>query len=126
MAAGKGPARSAARERFWRRLVSRQPASGLSIRGWCARRRVSEPSFYAWRRELARRDAERRSDLDVASSPKFIELRVPAAAAPESAWSAGPAAIQLLVSGARIEVGPGFDDETLRRLLGVLRETASC
>jgi hypothetical protein len=59
MTTRKGPARSSARERFWRRIVAKQPTSGLSIRDWCDLQSVSEPSFYAWRRELARRAAER-------------------------------------------------------------------
>jgi transposase-like protein len=118
MAAGKGSARSGSREAFWRRLVSGQPASGVSIRAWCERHEVSEPSFYAWRRELARRDSERRTRSHATSSTEFIKMHVPCAAA--------STAIQLVVSGARIEVGPGFDGETLRRLLDMLRETASC
>lgn len=57
MAAQKGPQRSAGKEQFWRRIVNGFPKSGLSVRQWCQRHGVSEPSFYAWRRELAKRDA---------------------------------------------------------------------
>jgi hypothetical protein len=38
--------------------LTRQPRSGLSIRAYCARHGLSEPSYYAWRAEIARRDAE--------------------------------------------------------------------
>jgi hypothetical protein len=55
----QGPAASSERERFWRKLVAGQARSGVSIREWCDRRGVSEPSFYFWRRELARRKAQR-------------------------------------------------------------------
>ena len=50
--------RSGAREAIWRRHLTRQPRSGLSIRAYCARHGLSEPSYYAWRAEIARRDAE--------------------------------------------------------------------
>ena len=55
---GKGPGRDLERERAWRALVDRQRQSGLSVRGFCQRELVSEASFYAWRRELLRRDGE--------------------------------------------------------------------
>lgn len=55
---GKGPGRDLERERVWRALVDRQRLSGLSVRGFCRREVVSEASFYAWRRELLRRDRE--------------------------------------------------------------------
>ena len=59
-AAGRGVGRGGAKETFWREHLARQPRSGLSIRAYCARHGLSQPSFYAWRSELARRDAEHR------------------------------------------------------------------
>ena len=56
------PSRSrsrAAKARFWRGAVARQRRSGLSVRGYCRRESLSEPSFYAWRAKLARRDDRR-------------------------------------------------------------------
>jgi hypothetical protein len=46
-----GPAASSERERFWRKLVAGQSQFGVSIREWCDRHGVSEPSFYFWRQE---------------------------------------------------------------------------
>ncbi|MFO0816296.1 MAG: hypothetical protein U1A77_00055 [Pirellulales bacterium] len=40
------------RERSWRELLERQAASGLSVRRFCGREGVSEPSFYQWRKRL--------------------------------------------------------------------------
>ena len=50
--------RSAEKEAFWRMVVDEQKASGLSVRQFCKRESISEPSFYAWRKELQRRDDE--------------------------------------------------------------------
>ena len=48
---------SSSKERFWRTMVEQWRGSGLSVRAFCARRSLSEPSFYAWRRTLQERDA---------------------------------------------------------------------
>lgn len=54
--------RSANKEEFWRLLVEEQQRCGLSIRAFCRRKAISEPSFYAWRKKLQKRDAERTAD----------------------------------------------------------------
>ena len=56
--AGKvpGAGRDAAKEQFWRRMIAEFDPQRTTMRQWCAARGLSEPSFYAWRRELARRD----------------------------------------------------------------------
>ena len=50
--------RSVNKEELWRLLVEEQRQCGLSIRAFCRRKAVSEPSFYAWRKKLQERDAE--------------------------------------------------------------------
>lgn len=37
---------------FWRLALIEYEKSGLSIRAFCQRENLSEPSFYAWRRKL--------------------------------------------------------------------------
>jgi transposase-like protein len=56
----KGQRGDAERERFWRGALGRFVKSGLSVREFCRRERLSEPSFYAWRRILRERDGGRR------------------------------------------------------------------
>lgn len=51
----KGPRRDDEKERFWRKTIRRQRRSGRSVRGFCRDEALSEPSFYAWRRELKQR-----------------------------------------------------------------------
>ena len=48
--------RSEAKERLWREQVTSWQRSGLSIRQYCQKHQLNEPNFYAWRRELVRRD----------------------------------------------------------------------
>ena len=73
------------RERAWREVMDRQRLSGLSVRGFCQRELVSEASFYAWRRELLRRDREsvsgqrpdRESGVQSAASQSAVAKRTP-------------------------------------------------
>ena len=51
--------RPSEKEEFWRLVVNEQQASGLSIRRFCQRQQLPEPSFYTWRRTIERRDRER-------------------------------------------------------------------
>jgi hypothetical protein len=56
----KGPQRDIQKQRFWQRAVQQWRRSGHSIRDYCRENALSEPSFYAWRRELTRRKQPRR------------------------------------------------------------------
>lgn len=50
---------SAAKETFWRSMLEKHRASELSVRAFCRREGISEPSFYAWRKEIGKRDVVR-------------------------------------------------------------------
>ena len=53
-----GKPRDPRKEELWRDTVTRLQASGLSIRAFCARHRLTESAFHAWRRTLAQRDRD--------------------------------------------------------------------
>ena len=50
--------RDLAKERFWREVLARQAASGLSGRAFCRQEQLAESAFYAWRRTIAWRDGD--------------------------------------------------------------------
>ncbi|MGI9473327.1 MAG: IS66 family insertion sequence element accessory protein TnpA [Rubripirellula sp.] len=56
--------RSAEKEEFWRLVLEEQRRCGLSVRKFCQQKAISEPSFYSWRKELPKRDAERAADAE--------------------------------------------------------------
>ena len=60
------------REARWRELVGQQSRSGLSVRAFCARERVTESAFYVWRRELRLRDMEPKT-----GRPAFVPVALP-------------------------------------------------
>jgi transposase len=101
------------KEQFWRKVVQDWRASGLSVCQFCRLRKLSEQSFYGWRRTLQLRDAE-------APSTPFIPVRIVPEAVMPTAANTGLEL--LLVNGRRLQIGPDFDASTLRRLLQVLDE----
>ena len=48
-------------EAFWRGVLAKFRDSGVSVRAFCRREKVTEPAFYAWRRIIRERDAQRRA-----------------------------------------------------------------
>lgn len=51
--------RDPAKEVWWREMLARQAASGLSVRAFCKRQRLAESAFYLWRRTIRKRDGQR-------------------------------------------------------------------
>jgi transposase-like protein len=123
----KGPRRNFEKQRFWQRAVGQWRRSGQSIRDFCRANALSEPSFYAWRRELTqRRRSPRTAGLPGANgvSASFLPVRVAAAASPMPAADAQCAAVGgveiVLAAGRTVRVRTGFDRQTLADVLSVL------
>jgi transposase-like protein len=106
--------RSRSKEQFWRRVIRQWDLGELSVRAFCRTHGLSEPSFYAWRRMLAQRDAQ-------AKATPFVPVQV--VAEPRSAEAPACAALELVLEGGRrLRIEPGFDGPTLRRVLTLLEE----
>lgn len=102
------------KEQFWRRMVRQWRSSGLSVRDFCAERGVAEPSFYAWRRTIAERDA---------AAVHFVPVHVIPDEQPVATDNGISSGLELVLSaGRRLRIGPGFDTATLQRLLPLLEE----
>ena len=129
---GRGPGRSAAKEQLWRRHVARQVRSQRTVRDYCRQAGISEPSFYAWRRELAQRDsapvgAARRAGQLADAEPATARTASPPAASflPVTIGRPAVSPIELaLRSGLVIRV-PAHDAAALRMVLELL-ERPSC
>src|SRR5262249_31398783 len=102
-----GRARDERKDRQWRRWIGEWQASGLSVRAFSERRRLTGARFCAWRRVLQRRDAEKAA---------FVPVQVVADAVADRA----SALEVVLTDGRTVRVAPGFDAATLRQLLAVL------
>lgn len=108
-----GAVRDLKKERYWRRIVRGQAASGLSVRAWCRKHGEKDAAFYWWRRELARRDAEN-------SEPTFVPVRVTG----DMATDTGGGIEILLAGGRRVRVRGRVDRQMLSDVLTVLEGRA--
>jgi hypothetical protein len=138
----RGSWRDPAKERFWRKTLQRQEATGLSVREFCAQYNLAETAFYSWRTVIRRRDresgskpfsaelarsAKRRSSVPevraqqahslkkraAVEHPKFLPVAV-----------SGIATVSLLEialpSGVVLRIGHDCDRKTLRTVLAVV------
>jgi transposase-like protein len=108
-----------AKQRHWLDLIRLWQRSNLSVRAFCRRHRLSEPSFYSWRRTLRQRGLLGKMPVGDAGStqtPAFVQVAVAASAV-------APTSIELILAkGRRLRLRPGFDANMLRQLLRVLEE----
>lgn len=137
------------KERVWRQRLDGHKESGLSIRAYCRREGISEPLFYWWRREIARRGERgvaesRRKKPGVAiccSQPGFAEMlparqpiMVPPAvpgrrdARPSFLSQSNSSAIEIVLRGGRVlRVRARFDHDLLLEVARLLEgEVAAC
>mgnify|MGYP000889823862 FL=1 len=99
----------ASRVAFWHEHLLRCDASGQSIAAYCRANGLSTPSFHWWKRKLK-----------PSCTPPALFAEVTCALAPSGD---GAAAVEILLASGRVaRVRPGFDAETLARVLAVLED----
>jgi hypothetical protein len=111
--AGRGPHHDLDKEKFWRETLREFRAGGQSVRQFCKARGLTEPSFYCWRRTIARRDQEHASPGS--AHPAFVELR-----AQEPIIRASDAPLEIVAGQRRLLIRPGCDRDLLRDVLAAL------
>jgi transposase len=111
----------ASKQRRWLELVRLWQQSQLTVSEFCERHRLSEHSFYAWRRVLRQRGVLQ--DRSTHHKPKpvaFVKLTL--AAEPEPS-AVSP--VELVLSDRRLlRLRPGFDPAMLLELVRLLEEPA--
>jgi len=104
-------------QQFWQMAIETWRTSGMSVRQFCTKEGLSEPSFYLWRKKLAGDDSER-DNQDKAESSTFIEVAMP---------QNNSAVIELLLtSGNTLRIPAGADSTTLSTVLSVVRAVGLC
>ena len=111
-------ARNRKKESVWRRHVQAQAGSGQSVRSYCIVRGLREHRFYWWRRELARRDAEKSSATGSVPPPAFVPVTVTVAG--DVPVRAGGRIEIVLRDGRRVRVTGPVDRQRLADVLAVL------
>jgi transposase-like protein len=104
----------------WLKLIRRWQRSRpkATIREFCQRHALSEPSFYSWRRLLRQRGLlQEPPPTPTPTTPAFVNLTVAAEPAPATT------AIELVLGDRRLlRVRAGFDPDTLVQLVRLLEE----
>lgn len=127
---GRTRRRNEEKESFWRQVVGGHAGSGLSVRQYCTDRRVSEPSFFAWRRELAQRDGAtnnpaKSSQSHVRVAPRSAPIRFANFQITPSELGSAACIEIVLPAGTRVRVPRGVCRATLCDVLTAL-ERPSC
>ena len=104
-------------QQFWQMVIETWQSSGLSVRQFCKKESLSEPSFYSWRKKLAGDDSQQDNQHKPEPSA-FIEVAMP---------KNNSVAIELLLtSGNTLRIPAGVDSATLSTVLSVVRATGLC
>ena len=113
------------KQEHWLQHIRRWQQSRFTVREFCKRHQLSEPSFYSWRRLLRERGllaepidsvAPRPVDAAAPGTPLFMPVAI---ADPGTAMRS----IEIVLpDGLSVRVAAGFDALTLRQLLALLRE----
>jgi transposase-like protein len=95
------------REKYWRERVAAHERSGLSVKQFCEQQKITEQSFYVWRKRLRNQ------------APMRFALVETGIARPQAPAESGLELV--LTTGERLRIGAGADPATLRMLLEALR-----
>jgi hypothetical protein len=94
-------------------LLNQHRRSGLSLLAFAHKHRLCYSTLIRWRQRLGQPAPSQRAS-QVAPSPKFIPIHLEPEPAPGAAYVLG------LSGGRSLKIPPGFETESLRRLLTVL------
>ncbi len=118
--------RNLERWQSWRDVIRRQKESGLSVAAFCREQQVPPASFFAWRRKLAEADQNanaapgRNADAAHEVRAQFVPIAIsPVPPSSANFEIVGP-------DGYRVVVPTPFDAVSLREILRVVKEVASC
>jgi transposase-like protein len=103
------------KQTHWLDLVQRWQRSKLSVREFCQRHQLSEPSFYSWRRLLRERGLI--DEQAQTATPMFVKLTLDPESTPASA-------VEVVLGERVLRVRPGFDAAMLLKLVRLLEEPA--
>ena len=107
--------RSSGKESHWRKVIRRHASSGLSVRQFCAKEGIAEPSFYSWRRELRSRDRQDKKRQATSAKSVAVSHFIPVEI------TAGNNVLELIhPRGYQLRIPANFDAASLQQVLSVL------
>lgn len=106
-------------QQFWQMVIETWAGSGLSVRQFCRREGLSEPSFYYWRKKL---NGNVKPDMikDQSEAAQFIEVSMPESDQRQSHLEL------VLTSGNSLRINDGVDSKFLCEIISVLQQAGLC
>ena len=105
-------------QQFWQMVLETFKSSGLSVRQFCQKEGLSEPSFYSWRKRLTIVDEPEADEEEACQSESFIQVSIP---------KDNPIALELILnSGNTLRISSGADTTTLNDVISVLQQVGLC
>jgi hypothetical protein len=98
-------------DQFWRDTVAAWKESGQTVTAFCAARGIGGSTFFAKRRELARREQSPNSHTPPRSNPSFTTVRL----------VSDPTVEIVVPGGVDLRVPVGADAAAVARLVAALR-----
>jgi hypothetical protein len=117
--------RDPTKEKQWRRMLRLWRRSGLTGRDFCSEQGLSEPSFYAWRRQIAQRDREGVSPTSAAREETRSAAAQRTAAFERHKGSASPAFMKVTIAAATPAIEVVVADRRVLRVRQALTQTFS-
>ncbi len=105
-------------QQFWQMVMETFKSSQLSIRQFCKQEGLSEPSFYSWRKKLAKDNEPLKNEQKDTSSSAFIEVAMPR--------NESVALELVLSSGNTLRINSCTDSQTLTMVLSALCKAELC
>ena len=103
-------------EKFWRRMLNRRAASGMTIVDFCASEGLKATSYHHWQREIRRRDEESRPKTTESGAAQLAVVQV-------VDDSAGTATVEVVArNGYVVRVAEQITAEHMRRVLQTVSE----
>lgn len=109
--------RDGKREAYWRRMVRRRAASGMTIADFCEQEGLKTSTYHFWQRELRRRDEEEESQTTDSTIPAGL---VPVQVVDDRGVSASVEVVA--ANGFVVRVGQDATIDQVRQVLQVVSE----
>ena len=114
----KGKQADGDQQQFWQMAFETFKSSGLSVRQFCKQEGLAEPSFYSWRKRLAKVEEPVADKEEVYQFEPFIQVSMPAERTGTLEF--------VLFSGNTLKISHGTDIQTLSDVISVLHREGLC
>lgn len=97
-------------------------SSGLSVKAWCEGQGIDRRKYYRWEKEILAKASRQLAVQGGCPGPAFVEVQAAVGTRAAAELEAGIAIARLHIAAGEVEVYRGADQETLRAIIGALKD----